>query len=139
MASVEEGAAAPANNASIWGQEGQGKFTKKRVIAAGALAGAAILGIGLYFGLKDDSSSDGRTIISGQADPSSEGCFVDTPERVMENMLTARGEMTVEVRNQRFVQGFFDKRDRERKNSCSSFGNGLSDSPTQIPVVGMSP
>jgi len=83
MASVEEGAAAaPANNASIWGQEGQGKFT---------------IGLGLYFGLKDDSSSDSRTIITGQSDPSAEGCFKDTEDRVMENLLSVRGGMTTEV------------------------------------------
>lgn len=99
MASVEEAAAAPANNASIWEQEGQGKFTRKRVLAGGALVGAAVLGLGLYFGLKTENASGSKTIITGQADPSSEGCFIDKiePDRVMQDMLSVRGGMTTEV------------------------------------------
>ena len=105
MASVESGAAAATANAggdaSIWGGQNQGrKFTKRHMIAAGAVAGAAILGLGLYFGLKGDSGSSDRTIITGQADVASEGCYPDAnyAARTMTDMIR-RDDMTTEVRD----------------------------------------
>lgn len=100
MANVENGtAAAPAaDTGNLWGGQSQGKVTRRRVLAAGGVLGAAALGLGLYFGLKEDGSQTQRNIISGQADPASAGCFVDTSDaRVMENMLTDSA-MTIEVR-----------------------------------------
>lgn len=100
MANVEDGrnAAAEAGDSQIWGgQRSSGKVTRKRVMAGGALLGAAALAVGLYVGLKDDSSTE-RTLITGQSDPNALGCFADTSdERVMEAQLTDQA-MTPDVR-----------------------------------------
>lgn len=100
MANVEDGrnAAVADTGDQIWGgRQSSGKLTRKRVMAGGALLGAAALAVGLYVGLKDDSSTD-RTLITGQADPNSLGCFADTSDgRVMEAQLTDQA-MTPDVR-----------------------------------------
>lgn len=100
MANVEDGTGVPAaDTGNLWGGQGQGnKVTRRRVIAAGAVLGAAALGLGLYFGLKEDGQQTQRNIISGQADEASTGCFGDTrADRTMEAQWT-QDEMTPEVR-----------------------------------------
>ncbi|CAM9520911.1 unnamed protein product [Ectocarpus fasciculatus] len=92
MANVEDGRNASADtgdSSQIWGgRQSSGKVTRKRVMAGGALLGAAALAVGLYVGLKDDSSTE-RTLITGQSDPNALGCFADTSDaRVMEAQLT---------------------------------------------------
>ena len=90
MANVEDGTTAPAADGNLWGAQSQGKITRRRVLAAGGVLGAAALGLGLYFGLKEESGSQTqRNIISGQADPNATGCFADKEdERVMGNLWT---------------------------------------------------
>lgn len=100
MANVEDGTTAPAADGNLWGAQSQGKVTRRRVLAAGGVLGAAALGLGLYFGLKEGgyfglkeesgSQTGQRNIISGQADPNSTGCFADKEgdERVMGNLWT---------------------------------------------------
>lgn len=97
MASVESGSAA--DTAQIWGGQERGcsgKVTKRHLVAVGALAGCAVLGLGLFVGLSDNSSNDsgGGSQIVGQAlqDSNSKGCYVDVrSDRVMENVLTDEG------------------------------------------------
>lgn len=97
MANVEDGTSVPADDGNLWASQSQGKITRRRVLAAGGLLGAAALGLGLYFGLKEDSKQSQRTIISGQADASSEGCFGDVrADRTMEAQWTD-ADMTPEV------------------------------------------
>eukprot|EP00752_Nemacystus_decipiens_P017747 g15914.t1 len=91
MANVEAATTAAADSGNLWGAESQGKVTRRRVLAAGGVLGAAALGLGLYFGLKEDGGQQAeRNIISGQADANSLGCFVDKArdERVMEAQWT---------------------------------------------------
>lgn len=98
MASVESGTAA--DTAQIWGGQERGcsgKVTKRHLVAVGALAGCAVLGLGLFIGLSDNSSNNdsgtGSQIV-GQAveDPNSAGCYKDVRfDRVMEDVLTDEG------------------------------------------------
>lgn len=93
MASIESGATA--DTAQIWGGEERGcsgKITKRHLIAVGALAGCAVLGLGLFVGLSDNSSDESGSdnqIVGQATDPNSLGCYVDERfDRVMEDRLT---------------------------------------------------
>lgn len=95
MASVEAGQAAGAttDNAQIWDGEQRGckgKFTKRHCLAVGALAGGAVVALGLFFGLSSSSNNESGTRIVGQAtDPNAVGCVVDDRSaRIMTSLLT---------------------------------------------------
>lgn len=99
MANVEGGPSVPAaDTGNLWGNESQGKVTRRRVLAAGGVLGAAALGLGLYFGLKEEGQQTQKNIISGQADPNAVGCFGDLgADRTFEAQWTDE-TMTPEVR-----------------------------------------
>lgn len=111
MASIESGTTA--DTAQIWGGQERGcsgKVTKRHLIAGGALAVCAVLGLGLFVGLSDNSSDDsgGGSQIVGQAlsDPNSEGCFKDVRNtRVMENVLTD-GKLTPAVSKALYIRTY---------------------------------
>lgn len=98
MACVESGErVAAVDNAQIWGGEDhgcRGKITKRRLLAAGAIAGCTALTLGLYLGLSSSSSSQsgadsGNHIVGQASDPNAVGCYIDERHsRVLTNLLT---------------------------------------------------
>lgn len=101
MSRVEEGSegpAAPLNDpGNMWDVQSPGNTNRRHMFAAGAVLGASALALGLFFGIQENTQG-GQNIITGQADPSSEGCFIDNEKSPVMESIREGSVMTSEVR-----------------------------------------